>query len=156
MAEYSNNLVQTVNPGESIVFTESPIPCERGFVRHRDGTGDFLLSGWVPNRCGCNCCNKNQSAIYLVDFGANIAIPTGGTVEAISVAITIDGSTIPSSTMIVTPAAVEEYFNVSRAINAQVWKNCCSPVTVRNTSTQPILVQNANIIFSRPDLNLTR
>lgn len=91
-----------------------------------------------------------------MDFGANIAIPTGGTVEAISLAISIDGSTIPSSQMIVTPAAVEEFFNVSRAINAEIWRNCCETVTVRNTSDQPILVQNANIIFSRPDLQVTR
>lgn len=133
MAEYSANAVQTVNPGESIVFTESPVPCNRGFVRHRDDTGNFLLSGYVPNNGGC-CCRRNNSANYLVDFGANIAVPTGGTVGAISVAITIDGSTIPSSTMIVTPAAVEEYFNVSRAINAQIWRGCCETVTVRNTS----------------------
>lgn len=91
-----------------------------------------------------------------MDFGANIAIPTGGTVEAISLAISIDGSSIPSSQMIVTPAAVEEFFNVSRAINAEIWRNCCETVTVRNTSDQPILVQNANIIFSRPDLQVTR
>lgn len=155
MAEYSANAVQTVNPGESIVFTESPVPCNRGFVRHRDDTGNFLLSGYVPNNGGC-CCRRNNSANYLVDFGANIAVPTGGTVGLISVAITIDGSTIPSSTMIVTPAAVEEYFNVSRAINAQIWRGCCETVTVRNTSDQPILVQNANIIFSRPDLVMSR
>ena len=118
MAEYSANAVQTVNPGESIVFTEAPVPCTRGLIRHRDDTGNFLLSGYVPNIGGC-CCRKNNSANYLVDFGANIAIPTGGTVgTAISVAIAIDGTTIPSSTMTVTPAAVEEFSNVSRAINA--------------------------------------
>lgn len=154
MAEYSANAVQTVAPGETVIFTETPVPCRRGFVRHRDDTGNFLLSGYVPNT-GCNCC-RDKSANYLVDFGANIAIPTGGTVGPISVAITIDGSTIPSSTMIVTPAAVEQYFNVSRAINAQIWRGCCETIAVRNTSDQPILVQNANIIFSRPDLNVTR
>lgn len=157
MAEYSANAVQTVNPGESIVFTDSPVPCNRGFVRHRDDTGAFLLSGWVPNSCGCNCqCNQRKAASYLVDFGANIAIPTGGTVGPISVAIAVDGATLPPSTMIVTPAAVEEYFNVSRAINAEIWRGCCETVTIRNTSDQPILVQNANVIFSRPDLNITR
>jgi len=52
-------------------------------------------------------CRRARSAQYLVDFGANIAIPTGGTVGSIQLSITIDGSTIPSSTMIVTPAAVE-------------------------------------------------
>ena len=155
MAEYSANAVQTVAPGETIIFTETPVPCRRGFVRHRDDTGNFLLSGYVPTSYGCPCCRDN-SANYLVDFGANIAIPTGGTVGQISVAITIDGSTIPSSTMIVTPAAVEEFFNVSRAINAQIWKGCCETIAVRNTSDQPILVQNANIILSRPDLLMSR
>ena len=155
MAEYSANAIQIVNPGESIVFTETPVPCRRGLVRHRDDTGSFLLSGYVPYNGynGCACCNcNNNSANYLVDFGANISIPTGGTVDSISVAITIDGTTVNSSTMIVTPAAVDEYFNVSRAINVPIWRGCCETVTVRNTSDQPIQVQNANIIFSRPDI----
>lgn len=147
MAEYSANAVQTVNPGESIVFTESPVPCTRGLVRHRDGTGSFLLSGGPAQCYACGCRRKFSN--YLVDFGANIAIPEGGTVEAISVAITIDGATIPASDMIVTPAAVEEYFIVSRAVKAQIWAGCCESVTIRNTSAQPILVQNANVIFSR-------
>lgn len=152
MAEYSANAVQTVNPGETVVFTESPVPCKRGFVRHRDDTGNFLLSGWVPRKsCGC----KADSALYLIDFGANISIPTGGTVEAISVAFTIDGATIPSSTMIVTPAALNEYFNVSAAVNASIWNGCCESFAVRNTSSQPIQIQNANIIFTRPDLAIT-
>lgn len=155
MAEYSANALQTVNPGETIVFTESPDPCRRGFVRHRDGTGNFLLSGWVPNiGCGCRC-RRQRSAEYLIDFGTNIAIPTGETVGPISVALTIDGATIPASQMIVTPAAVEEFFNVSRAINAQIWNGCCESVAIRNTSDIPILVQNANVIFSRPDLALS-
>lgn len=155
MAEYSANALQTVNPGETIVFTESPDPCRRGLVRHRDGTGNFLLSGWVPNiGCGCRC-RRQRSAEYLIDFGANIAIPTGETVGPISVVLTIDGATIPASQMIVTPAAVEEFFNVSRAINAQIWNGCCESVAIRNTSDIPILVQNANVIFSRPDLALS-
>lgn len=152
MAEYSANATQVINPGETVIFTDSPEPCNRGLVRHRDGTGNFLLSGWVPRKAGC-CSSK--TANYLVDFGANISVPTGGTVEAISLAITIDGSTIPASNMIVTPSAVDEYFNVSRAINADIWSGCCESVAVRNTSEQPIQVQNANIIFSRPDLSVT-
>lgn len=153
MAEYGANAVQIVNPGESIAFY-AVNPCQRGFVRHREGSGNFLLSGWSPNRCGCGC-RRQRSAQYLVDFGANISIPEGGTVEEISVAIALDGSTIPSSTMRVTPAAVDEYFNVSRAIHADVWNGCCETITVRNTSAQPIQVQEANIIFSRPDLAVT-
>ncbi len=154
MAEYSANAVQIVNPGETVIFTESPEPCARGFVRHRDGTGNFLLSGWVPSVPGCRC-QQRKTANYLVDFGANISIPEGGTVEEISVAISVDGATLPASTMTVTPAAVNQYFNVSRAINAGVWKNCCETVSVRNISNQAIQIQNANIIFSRPDLAVT-
>ena len=153
MAEYSANAVQTVNPGESIIFTETPVPCNRGFVRHRDESGNFLLSGWLPSYGGCAC---NKSAQYLVEFGANIAIPEGGTAGPISVALQIDGATIPASQMIVTPAAVEEYFNIGRAVNAEIWRGCCETIQVINTSNQPILVQNANILFSRPDLAISR
>ena len=49
MAEYSANALQTVNPGETVIFTEAPVPCNRGFVRHRDDTGVFILSGWLPS-----------------------------------------------------------------------------------------------------------
>lgn len=155
MPEWSANQIQTVNPGETIIFTESPVPCRRGLIRHRDDTGAFVLKGYVPRQYGCPCRQQN-TANYLVDFGANIAIPTGGTVGAISVAITIDGSTIPASTMTVTPAAVNQFFNVSRAINAGIFTGCCQSIAVRNTSDQPILVQNANIIVSRPDLAISR
>lgn len=156
MSEWSANTQQVVNPGETVIFTENPVPCRRGLVRHRDDTGNFLLKGYVPRQFGCCPCRRQDSANYLIDFGANIAIPAGGTVGAISVAITIDGATIPASTMTVTPAAVEQFFNISRAINASVWAGCCETIAVRNTSDQPILVQNANIIISRPDLAVTR
>lgn len=154
LCEFSNNDVQTINPGESALFSVTEVPCNRGFVRHREGTGNFLLSGYVYNRAGCRCCSQ-KTANYMVEFGANIAIPTGGTVGAISVAVTIDGATIPSSQMIVTPAAVGEYQNISCAKIVDVFKGCCQTVTVRNISDQPILMQNANIVISRPDLYMT-
>ena len=152
MAEYSANAVQIVNPGETIIFTETPVPCKRNLVRHRDDSGNFLLSGWVPNRCNCN---RLKNANYLVDFGANVSIPEGGTVEEISVAIALDGATLPASTMRVTPAAVDEFFNISRAINVNVWNGCCETVSIRNTSTQAIQVESANVIFTRPDLSVS-
>ena len=153
MAEYSANAVQTVAANGSVIFTEAPVPCKRGLIRHRDETGAFLLKGYVAQSpCGCG----ESSAEYLCMFGANIAIPTGGTVEEISLALSIDGAVIPSSTMIVTPAAVEQYFNVSCAVNAQIWRGCCETLSIVNTSEQPILVQNANIVISRPDLAVTR
>ena len=156
MAEYSAIAVQTVNPGETIVFTETSSPCRRGFVRHGDGSGNFLLNGWVPNS-GCTCpCYQDPQAVYLADFGANIAIPTGGTAGEISVAFALDGGTDAASLMIVTPAAVGEYFSVSRSKEVDIFSNCCQTLTIRNTSDQPILVQNASLRITRPDLLYSR
>ncbi len=149
MAEWSAVAQQVVNPGETIIFNTTAVPCYRGLVRHRDDSGDFSLSG-VVNQFSCCPCQRQDFVNYLVDFGANIAIPTDGTAGAISVAIAINGSTLPASIMTVTPAAVNQFFNVSRAINVPILANCCQPVSVRNISSQPILVQNANIIISRP------
>lgn len=154
MAEYSANALQTVAPGETVIFTASPVPCNLGLVYHRDETGSFLLSGRTNRAQRQTCpCRTSNSVNYEVTFGANIGIPTGGTAGAISVAITVDGATVPSSTMIVTPAAVEEFFNVARRVSVPIWKGCCQTVAVRNTSDQPIEIQNANIIFERPDWN---
>ena len=155
MAEYSANAVQTVAPGESVIFTDTIFPCNRGLVRHSDGTANFLLSGWVPNS-GCPCCSTNQSAEYLIEFGANISIPTGGTAGQIAVAYAVDGSTIAYSEMDATPAAVNEYFNVSRGITVPVFNGCCQTVTVRNLSDQPIQLKNVSIRINRPDLLYSR
>lgn len=152
MAEYSAS-AQTINPGEAVVFNTVD-PCNRGLVRHRDNTGSFLLSGWLPNFMnGCRC--TKRSAQYRLDFGANIAVPTGGTAGEISVAFMVDGATVPYSTMKVTPAAAEEYFNVSRAMEVPIWRGCCETVTVINTSDQPILLDNGTLTISRSDLQVT-
>lgn len=153
MAEYSANTQQTVNPGETVVFATTSVPCNLGLIFHRDGSGSFLLSGaGGRNQNGCCRCPGTNSVNYDTTFGANIAIPTGGTVGDISLAITVDGATVPSSQMIVTPAAVEEFFNVGREIAVPIFRGCCETVSVRNTSDQPILVQNANIKFTRSDI----
>ena len=154
MAEFSANAAQIVNPGETVIFTETAQSCNRGLVRHRDGTGTFLLSGWLPRRCGC-CCNRNKEANYEGSFGANISVPTGGTAGEISLAITVDGATVPASTMIETPTVVDTYSSVSKDIGVDIWNGCCESVAVRNTSDQPVQVQNANIKIDRSDLAIT-
>ena len=156
MAEYSAVAVQTVNPGESVVFTATTIPCTRGLVQHSDETGNFLLSGWVPSNNGCPCCNNNNPADYLVDFGANITVPTGGTPGEISVAFAVDGSTLPASAMMATPAAIGDFFNVARSITVEIFNGCCQTLTIRNTSDQAINVQNATVRITRPDLLYSR
>ena len=149
MAEWTSVAVQTVNPGEAIVFTENPVPCYRGLILHRNDSGLFLIKGssnGIIRRCPC----MGQPSInYMVDFGANIAIPTGETVGPISVAYELEGATLGGTTMTVTPAAVEEFFNVSRATNVPIWVGCCESFAVRNISNIPILVQNANLVIVR-------
>lgn len=145
MAEYSANAIQTIPAGGSAVFTTTDIPCRMGLIMHMDDTPSFLLNGRNPYGCSCG----NGFAEYKVDFGANIAVATGGTAEAISVAVSVDGTTVPASNMIVTPAADEEYFNVGRRITVPIFSNCCQTLTITNTSTQPILMQNAVLIIER-------
>ena len=146
MAEYSAVGVQEIAPGASAVFTVTVDPCLRGLVQHFDGTSGFLLSGNVgTNNYGCCCCQQNATSRYLVVFGANIAIAEGGTVGEISVAYAIDGIADPASIMRVTPAAAEEYQNVSRAKSVPIFRNCCQTVSIQNTSTQTILMQNATL-----------
>ena len=150
-AEYSANAIQTVAAGGSVIFTESPVPCNRGLIYHRGESGAFRLASPTAMGCGCRrgcCCMDYPTANYQVAFHANIQIPEGGTVEPISLAIAIDGEVDASSIMTYTPAAVEELGNVGADVIVAVPCICrCSSVSVRNVSTQPIEVVNANIVF---------
>ena len=133
------NAVQTVAANQNVYFTDS-VTSGNYSIDHRDGSGLVTLRGVTNTQC---------RARFRVHFGANIAVPTGGTAEAISLAISLDGEAIPSTIMTVTPAAVENYFNVSASIFVDIPKGCCSHISIQNISTQPILVQNANLIAER-------
>lgn len=150
-AEYSANAIQTVAAGGSVIFTESPVPCNKGLIYHRDESGAFRLASPTAMGCGCRrgcCCMDYPTANYQVAFHANIQIPEGGEVEPISLAIAIDGEVDASSIMTITPVAVEELGNVGADVIVAVPCICrCSSVSVRNVSTQPIQVVNANIVF---------
>lgn len=138
MAEYRANALQSVEENQNILFTDATA-CGSNSMFHREGSGLITVRG-ITNQC---------RARFKITFGANIAIPTGGTVEAISVAIAVNGEPIAVSTMITTPAAVEEFDNVGRTIYLDVPAGCCLQVSVKNTSTQTISVENANLIVER-------
>ena len=94
--------------------------------------------------------NNGCRAIYRVGFQANIAIATGGTVEPISIALTINGEQLGNSTAIVTPVAIGDFWSVSVETFIDIPCSCCVTVSVENTSdTTAIDVTNANIIFDR-------
>lgn len=133
------NAVQTVAANQNVYFTDTVI-CGNASIDHRDDSGLVTLRGVT------NCQNR---ARFMVSFGGNIAVPTGGTVEPISIAIAIEGEPVLSTTMIVTPAAVDQYSNVKSSVFIDVPRGCCSRISVLNTSTQAISVQNANLIITR-------
>ena len=148
MAEYVYNPVQVVQPNQNVLLNGS-IPCNRGYVIHREGSGILILRGITG---GCNC-----FARYQVTFNANIAVPTGGTVGPIAVALAIDGEPVQTSRAIATPAAAGDYSNVTSTAIITVPKGCCFTIAVENVpatddpATAPVAinVQNANLTVSR-------
>lgn len=147
MAEFTNNPIQTVQPNQPVLLN-TVIGCNKGYVIHRNGSGIVTLRG-ITSNC---------FARYQVTFNGNIAVPAGGTIGPISVSLAIDGEPVLTSRAMVTPAAVDEYFNVTSTAIVTVPKGCCFNVSVENTSesatptTTPapaINVQNANLTVSR-------
>ena len=139
-AEYSAIPVQTISVDENVIFANGSRACHKGYIQHRDTSGIFFLKG-ATNGC---------RAVYRVTFNGNIAIATGGTVEPISVALTINGEALGNATATVTPAAIGDFFNVSITTFVDIPCGCCVTVSVENVSdTTAIDVTNANIIFDR-------
>ena len=136
--EITANAIQTVNSGSNVQFTETPVPGNCSIL-HREGSGMTTLRG-LTRQC---------RARYRIFFNGNIAIPTGGTPGAISLAIAVNGESVGSATMIATPAAVNEYFNISSSIYVDVPAGCCSQIGIQNNGLVPLSVQNANLIVER-------
>lgn len=132
------NALQTVPANQNVYFTDTVV-CGNCAITHRDDSGLVILRG-LTNQC---------RARFRVTFGANIALPTGGTVGPISLAIAIDGEAVRATTMTVTPAAVEEFFNVFSSVFVDVPRGCCVTISVKNITTDDIEVQNANLIVDR-------
>ena len=148
MAEYLANPVQTVALNAPILFNAS-IPCRNGYIYHEDETGVFILRG-ITNNC---------FARYQVTFNGNIAIPEGGEITPIAVSIAVSGEPRLTSRAIFTPAAVDEYGNVTSTALITVPKGCCFSLSVEYvdattddpavTPTPLIEVQNANLVINR-------
>lgn len=138
---------QDVNLNEPIIFDAS-IPCPRGNVFHENQTGNFYLRG---NTC-------NGFARYKVTCQGNIAIPEGGAVTPIAIAITVGGTPRPNSRSIVTPAAVDQYGNfvatdtitVPQGMNFEVSAEYVSGITDGTTTPTPTInVINGSIEINR-------
>ena len=145
MAEYTYNPVQLVEPGQAVILNDN-IPCNKGYVLHRQESGLVILRG-ITNNC---------FARYQVTVNGNIALPEdAAAVVPISIALAIDGEPVQTSRAIVTPAAVDEYSNVTSTAIITVPRGCCFTVAVENTSSvvdgvaPAINIQNVNVTVSR-------
>lgn len=136
--EITANALQTVQANQNVIFTETAV-CGSNSIIHREGSGLTTLKG-MTHQC---------RARFRIFFSGNIAIPTGGTVAPISLAIAVDGEAVGPTTMIVTPTTVGQFFNVASAIYLDVPCGCCQSVSVKNISTGAVDVQNANLIVER-------
>ena len=141
MAEYGYPSVQTIPGGQSAIFNDI-VPCAKGYVLHREGSGIVTLRG-IAAPC-------KSFVKYVVEFNANIAVAEGETPGEISVAIAINGEPLQTSLAAVTPAAVENFFNVTAVANIDVPLGCCTSVTIENTTdpSASILMRNANLVVN--------
>ena len=136
MAEFTST-IQQVAAGQNAVLDVDVIRSR--CVNHRTGSGLICLEN-----SGCDC----KPARYRVFVKANISIPTGGTVGAISLGLSLNGEVVQSSLATVTPAAVSDEFNVAfeEIINAG---KCSVNIAVTNPNTQTIEVSNLVVIVER-------
>lgn len=149
MAEFAYNPIQVVEPNQNVLL-DTVIPCNKGYVFHRNQSGIVILRGIVKNPTSC-------FARYQVTFNGNAALVDGATVGPVSVALAIDGEPIQTSRAIVTPAATDEYFNVTSTAIITVPRGCCFSVSVENTSAPAVAggvapeinIQNANLTVAR-------
>lgn len=149
-AEYLANAVQSVNLNAPIIFTAS-IPCRKGYVYHEDETGIFILRGIVNNQNAC-------FATYQVTYNGNAAIAEGGAVTPIALSLVVNGEVRPTSRAIFTPAAAEDYGNLTSTAIIKVPRGCCFSLAVEYvpasedpavTPTPVITVQNSNLVIDR-------
>lgn len=149
MAEYlTRDTVETVALNAPIPFIDS-IRCAKGYVYHQDGTGIFVLRG-ITNNC---------FARYNVEFTGNIAIPEGGAITPIATAIVVSGEERTGSRSIFTPAAVDEYGNVTSRTTVDVPRGCCFTVSVEyvnGTVNDPATVPTPIINVIDGSLSISR
>lgn len=136
--EITANAIQTVAANQNILFPTTTVPGSCSMV-HRVGSGLVTLRGL----------GQQARARFQIWFGGNVAVSAGETLAPILLAITLGGETLPATQMIVTPAAVEDFFNVSASVFLDIPSGCCQSISVKNIGTTDIDVQNANLIIER-------
>lgn len=129
MIVLSNTAAQTIQPGESVVFNR---------VVQRSGCDTLWSCGTGPLHIKCG--------IYALEFTGNVG---GAAATQPNLAITVDGVTLPETTMTVTTALDTDTFNVHASTRR---RNCFagSVVGVKNVGTTPVTLQaNPALVVER-------
>lgn len=141
MARYITTTDSLVALNGTIPFNVVSIPCNTGNVVPIV-EGIVNLKGNTPNKF----------ARYEVTVQGNVQIPTGGEVTPIAIGIALNGSVIPESVAIITPAATEEYEHINISIPVTVPCGCCltvSGVYVDGTEDDPATTPTPSIQIRR-------
>lgn len=146
MARYITSTDQNVALNGAIPFDVVSIPCNKGCV--------------VPIAAGVVTLNggsANRFARYEVTVQANVAIPTGGTVTPVALAITLNGVPLADSVAIVTPAAVEDVWHINTSTVITVPCGCCVSVSAEyvDATEDDAAVTPTPSIFVRRRASLT-
>ena len=145
MAKYITSSDQNVALNGTIPFDIVSIPCNKGCVIPIT-TGVLTLRGGIANQ-----------ARYNVELQANVAIPEGGAVTPVAVAITINGVASPDSVAIVTPAAAEDVWHISTSTPITVPSGCCVSVSAAyvDATEDDATVTPTPSLFVRRNASLT-
>lgn len=145
MAKYVTSTDQNVALNNTIPFNIVSIPCNKGCVVPL-ATGVLTLKG-----------GANQFARYDVDVNANVAIPEGGAVTPLAVAITLNGVPIPDSVAIITPAEAEDVWHINTSTVITVPCGCCVSVSAEyvDATEDDATVTPTPSIFVRRNASIT-
>lgn len=134
MIELTNSVAQTVQPGQTVTFDR--VLGHSGCAECYDARvpGSVKLTG--------------HGSTYEIQFSGNIGGDTAGT--PVQLAVALGPTALPETVMVSTPAAANEFNNVSTG--TFVRNNCCDfdRISVVNTGTVPVLVSaNMNLRIKR-------
>ena len=133
MIDAVNVPVQTVAVNSNVLFQSTRISTGCS-VRHEQGSGRFVAL---------------KPGVYEVTFSGNVSIPAGTTVAQIVLDLLQDGEPVAGSIVLLTPATAGVPAAFSRTVLIRVFCDCCVSLSVRNSGTTPVNIQDANFVITR-------
>ena len=136
--EVMANELQTVEVNNAILF-QTALSSNSPSIIWRAGSGLVTLRGIGPQ----------LRARFRISYHGNVAVSTGETVAPTQLAVRINGEGVASSLTMTTPAAAEDFNNVSASTFIDVPAGCCTQISLANIGTTSIDVQNVSMTIER-------